>query len=113
MDLVILDDLGYLPFIALGAAAALASASLPDPTPKLLALRDRLHAQLEAGVPDLQLNGHPQHRLPNTLHVAFPGVGGRALLADVPDTVAASVGSACHTEHDHHRARLPLQPIFA
>lgn len=86
--------------VALGAAAALASASLPDLTPKLLALRDRLHARLEAGVPGLQLNGHPQHRLPNTLHVSFPGVSGRALLADAADTVAASVGSACHSEHD-------------
>jgi cysteine desulfurase len=86
--------------VALGAAAALASASLPDLSAQLQALRDRLHAQLKAGVPGLQLNGHSQHRLPNTLHVSFPGVSGRALLADVADTVAASVGSACHSEHD-------------
>ena len=86
--------------VALGAAAALASASLPDLSTQLQALRDRLHAQLEAGVPGLQLNGHPNHRLPNTLHVSFPGVSGRALLADAADTVAASVGSACHSEHD-------------
>jgi cysteine desulfurase len=86
--------------VALGAAAALASASLPDLSAQLQALRDRLHAQLETGVPGLQLNGHSQHRLPNTLHVSFPGVSGRALLADVADTVAASVGSACHSEHD-------------
>ena len=86
--------------VALGAAAALASASLPDLSTQLQALRDRLHAQLEAGVPGLQLNGHPKHRLPNTLHVSFPGVSGRALLADAADTVAASVGSACHSEHD-------------
>jgi cysteine desulfurase len=86
--------------VALGAAAALASASLPDQSTQLQALRDRLHAQLEAGVPGLQLNGHPNHRLPNTLHVSFPGVSGRALLAEAADMVAASVGSACHSEHD-------------
>ena len=51
-------------------------------------------------VPDLRLNGHPEHRLPNTLHVSFPGVSGRALLGEVADVVAASVGSACHSEHD-------------
>jgi cysteine desulfurase len=51
-------------------------------------------------VPNLQLNGHPEHRLPNTLHVSFPGVSGRALLGEVADVVAASVGSACHSEHD-------------
>lgn len=86
--------------VAIGAAAALASASLPGLTAQLQALRDRLHAQLEAGVPGLLLNGHPQQRLPNTLHVSFPGVSGRALLADAADHVAASVGSACHSEHD-------------
>ncbi len=61
-------------------------------------MRDRLHEGLAARVPGLQLNGHPQHRLPNTLHVSFPGVDGRELLAAVADTVAASVGSACHSE---------------
>lgn len=86
--------------VALGAAAALASASLPDLSDHLRTLRDRLHARLEAGVPGLRLNGHPEYRLPNTLHVSFPGVSGRALLAAVFDTVAASVGSACHSEHD-------------
>lgn len=40
--------------------AVMAWASLPELTSKLLALRDRLHAQLEAGVPGLQVNGHPQ-----------------------------------------------------
>jgi cysteine desulfurase len=51
-------------------------------------------------VPELRLNGHPEQRLPNTLHVSFPGVSGRALLARAADVVAASVGSACHSEHD-------------
>lgn len=86
--------------VALGAAAALAGAALPARTTQLLALRDRLHAQLRASVPGLRLNGHPDQRLPNTLHASFPGVSGRSLLAEASDTVAASVGSACHAEHD-------------
>ncbi|MFY9513984.1 MAG: cysteine desulfurase family protein [Rubrivivax sp.] len=86
--------------VALGAAAALASAELPALTHRLRALRDRLHARLADGIPGLQLNGHPELRLPNTLHVSFPGVSGRSLLAQVADRVAASVGSACHSEHD-------------
>jgi cysteine desulfurase len=81
--------------VALGAAAALASAELPALTHRLRALRDRLHARLADGIPGLQLNGHPELRLPNTLHVSFPGVSGRSLLAQVADRVAASVGSAC------------------
>lgn len=86
--------------VALGAAAALAGASLPALTTQLLTLRDRLHAQLRADVPGLRLNGHPDQRLPNTLHVSFPGVSGRSLLVEADGTVAASVGSACHSEHD-------------
>ena len=86
--------------VALGAAAALASAELPALTDRLRALRERLHARLADGVPGLHLNGHPELRLPNTLHVSFPGVSGRGLLAEVADTVAASVGSACHSERD-------------
>lgn len=86
--------------VALGAAAALASLELPGFADRLRARRDRLHERLAAGVPGLKLNGHPELRLPNTLHVSFPGISGRALLAQVADVVAASLGSACHSEHD-------------
>lgn len=86
--------------VALGAAAAMAKRSLPAASDHLRALRDRLHQQLLAAVPDLRLNGHPEERLPNTLHVSFPSVSGRALLGEAGNVVAASVGSACHSEHD-------------
>ncbi len=45
------------------------------------------------------LNGHPEQRLPNTLHLSFPGVSGRTLLARASE-VAASLGSAGHEEGD-------------
>jgi cysteine desulfurase len=86
--------------VALGAAAELANSRLPQTSAHLRAMRDRLHACLDAGVPGLLLNGHAEHRLPNTLHVSFPGTSGRAILAHAADTVAASVGSACHSELD-------------
>jgi cysteine desulfurase len=63
-------------------------------------LRDALHERLRAGVPGLRLNGHPSERLPTTLNVSFPGITGRELLAHVAARVAASVGSACHSEAD-------------
>jgi cysteine desulfurase len=50
-------------------------------------------------VPGLQLNGHPEKRLPNTLNVRFPRVSGTALLNATPE-VAASTGSACHEGHE-------------
>ncbi len=86
--------------VALGAAAALARRSLPGASDQLRAVRDHLHQHLLAAVPALRLNGHPEHRLPNTLHVSFPGAIGRSLLGVVTEIVAASVGSACHSEHD-------------
>ena len=86
--------------VGLGAAALLARVGLGETNARLRRLRDRLHTLLLESVPGLGLNGHPEHRLPNTLHVSFPGVSGRALLLEAAGIVAASVGSACHSEHD-------------
>jgi cysteine desulfurase len=85
--------------VALGAAARLARAHLPQASARLRGLRDGLHDALRAAIPDLWLNGHPEQRLPNTLNLSFPGVSGRSLLAAAPE-IAASVGSACHEEGD-------------
>lgn len=86
--------------VGLGAAAGLARERLPGLSVELAAKRDRLHRQLAGGVPGLALNGHPEERLPNTLHVSFPGVSGRDLVAAVDGRIAASVGSACHSHGD-------------
>jgi cysteine desulfurase len=86
--------------VGLGAAAVAARRSLPTTSEHMREMRDHLHRRLAAAIPELKLNGHPEHRLPNTLHVSFPGVSGRALLGEAADAVAASVGSACHSEHD-------------
>ncbi len=85
--------------VGLGAASRLARQRLPAATGKLRLLRDTLHQRLATSVPGLMLNGHTTERLPNTLHVSFPGIAGRELLARVAG-VAASVGSACHAETD-------------
>lgn len=85
--------------VGLGEAARLARKRLPHATRHLGVLRDDLHQRLAYAVPGLVLNGHPEQRLPNTLHVSFPGVSGRDLLAAARD-VAASVGSACHSDAD-------------
>src|SRR5215471_336026 len=42
------------------------------------------------------LNGHPTHRLPNTLNVSFVGRIGAEILGRL-EGVAASTGSACHS----------------
>ena len=85
--------------VALGAAARWAHRALPSLTDTLLQRRDQLHRLLADAIPGLHLNGHPDHRLPNTAHLSFPGVSGRALLQEAAG-VAASLGSACHSAGD-------------
>lgn len=86
--------------VGFGAAAKLAHDTLPHATQTLSSLRDSLRRQLENAVHGLLLNGDPEHCLPNTLHVSFPGISGKKLLTSVADEVAASLGSACHSEAD-------------
>ena len=86
--------------VGLGMAAQLASTHLPRDQSRLRHLRDEFHRLLQRAIPDLTLNGHESMRLPNTLNVSFPRISGRDLLRAVDDVVAASLGSACHSESD-------------
>jgi len=88
------ENVPYL--VALGTACELARRSLPEATQRLRQLRDRLWDRLLTGLGErVVLNGHPEQRLPNTLHVNFAGHVGAEFLTKVPE-VAASTGSACH-----------------
>jgi cysteine desulfurase len=90
-----------VPAIAgLGEAARLAGERLSSTQVQLRQMRDLLHRLLAEGVAGLTLNGHLERRLPNTLNVSFPDLSGRALLHAVKANVAASVGSACHSESE-------------
>ena len=80
--------------VALGQAAELAKDLAP--MAEVRRLRDLLWALLRDRLGEqVGLNGHPEHRLPNTLNVAFVGRVGADLLACL-EGVAASTGSACH-----------------
>jgi cysteine desulfurase len=85
--------------VGLGVAADLASQEMDCEESRLTSMRDRLFHLLQSGIPDLELNGHPLERLPNVLNVSFPGVDGWAVLGCAP-FVAASTGSACHSDLD-------------
>jgi len=86
-----------LEIVGLGKAAELAKRDLQKNMTHYKRLRDRLWEGLREHVPDLQLNGHPEKRLPNTLNVTFPGIDSNTLLSEL-DEVAASAGAACHTD---------------
>jgi cysteine desulfurase len=67
-------------------------------TQRVRELRDRLWALLRERCGDrVVLNGHPENRLPNTLNVSFVGHNGSDLLSAL-DGIAASTGSACHSD---------------
>ncbi|HLV22686.1 MAG TPA: IscS subfamily cysteine desulfurase [Polyangiaceae bacterium] len=61
---------------------------------RLRALRDRLHQSIAARLDAVQLNGHPEQRLPGNLNISFAFVEGEGLMMAIKD-VAVSSGSAC------------------
>ena len=88
-----------VPAIAgIGEAAKLITEGKLKHSEQMRLLRDQLHKRLAKAIPDLLLNGHPEHRLPNTLNISFPNRIGRDLLAHAETELAASVGSACHED---------------
>ena len=73
---------------------------------RVRALRDHFWLELQSRFGNrIALNGHPAHRLPNTLNVSFIGRVGAEIL-DRLDGVAASTGSACHS------GRIELSPVL-
>ena len=81
--------------VGLGKACEIAKKYLTDDT--IRNLRDRFWKLLQDHFGDgIVLNGHPVHRLPNTLNVSVVGKAGGEILGKL-DGVAASTGAACHS----------------
>lgn len=83
--------------VAIGKAAELAARELNDHASHVSDLRNEFQQMLlERLGSGIVVNGHPQKRLPNTLHVSFRNTTGVDLLNRIPD-IAASTGAACHS----------------
>jgi cysteine desulfurase len=80
--------------VGCGAAAEIAAREMPADGVRIARLRDRLWAGLSERLGDIRMNGHPEHRLPNTLNVSFLYVEGESLMMGMND-IAVSSGSAC------------------
>ena len=80
--------------VGLGAAARVAADERLSESARVGALRDRLVAQIEAGLEGVHQNGDTARRLPNTASVRFEGADAEAVMANM-DPVAVSTGSAC------------------
>jgi cysteine desulfurase len=82
--------------VGLGQAAAVAAEEMTERVATLASLRDRFEAELARRMPDVLFHCQASPRLPNTSHVAFPGLEGEALLIRLDLAgFAVSTGSAC------------------
>jgi cysteine desulfurase len=87
---------GTLPthqIVGMGEAFRIARLEMQEESARVGALRDRLLAGLRE-MPEIQVNGSLEHRVPHNLNVSFSFVEGESLMMGIKD-VAVSSGSAC------------------
>jgi len=82
----------------LGKACEIAERDFDKSFTHMQRLRDRLEAKISAEISDAKINGHPEHRLPNTLSISFYNLAANRILDEIKDQVAASAGAACHAD---------------
>lgn len=86
-----------LEIVGLGAAAELFRENEDPVIAELTALGNQFWTELKSAIPEIQLNGSLDRRLPNTLNIYFPGIDANTLLDNLTD-IAASAGAACHAD---------------
>jgi cysteine desulfurase len=88
-----------IPYIVgMAEALRIAQANKESRIKKLQPMRDHLIGSILEEIPDVQLTGDPQQRLPNHASFLFRGVDGNALLTLLDlQGFACSSGSACKT----------------
>jgi cysteine desulfurase len=88
------ENIPYI--VGVATALKLAQAERETENARLAGLRDRLVNGIQAAIPDAQLTGHPEQRVPGHASFVIPGVEASGLLMhlDMAGVCAAS-GSAC------------------
>jgi len=82
--------------VGFGKAVELAGQERDKRTKHIGELRDLLWAGIKKIAPNAELNGSQERRLPNNLHVSFPGQDNQELLIKLDQAgIAVSIGSAC------------------
>jgi cysteine desulfurase len=82
--------------IGMGVAAGRAMAKMDADAARLSALRDRLENGILASVPNTDVNGAREQRVPNTTNISFDRIEAESLLIALDlEGVAVSTGSAC------------------
>jgi len=82
--------------VGLGKAAELAKKEMGKRRRHLLFLRKKLISELPRRIEHLRINGHPELRLPNNVHVCIEFIEGESMLMLLDSQgIATSSGSAC------------------
>jgi len=79
-----------------GKALGLAQAEKEKENKNLCGLRDYFIKEVQKNINEMILNGHPQERLPNNVHLSFESVEAETVLSYLNQRgIYASAGSAC------------------
>jgi len=105
-----------LEIVGLGKACEIAKRDLEKRYKHIKANRDRLYEIIKENLPEVVRNGDPEHCLPNTLNLGFPGIEAELLLSSIPG-IAASAGAACHAgqhtvSHVLEAMQIPIEIIM-
>jgi cysteine desulfurase len=82
--------------VGFAKALELAQAMRHDEMSRLQQLQKLFINQIQTTLPNAQLNGSKGKRLPNNVHLTFPGVDNERLLIQLDEAgILAAAGSAC------------------
>ncbi len=105
--------------IGFGKAAELAGQNLEEHTKKIADLRDYFTEQILARIPDVEINGSMEYRLPGNINLIFNYIEGESLLLLMDAKgIYASTGSACSSaslspSHVLKALNLPYEKIHS
>lgn len=82
--------------IGFARAIELVTATQKSESQRVASLRDMIEKTLTDAFPDAVVSGHKKHRLPNFLHISFPGIDAERLVFALETRgVLVATGSAC------------------
>ncbi len=85
--------------VGFGKACELSRINLLENISRMKEFRNYISNKIIQEIPKVILNGHPELRLPNNIHLTFLGVNGEDLLIKLDENeIAASTGSACSVQ---------------
>jgi len=82
--------------IGLTEAIKIAHRDMTERTERLKKISEKFYESIKARIPDIQLNGHYEKRVPNTVNISFKAIEGEAIVLSLDmKGIMVSTGSAC------------------